>query len=133
GRTAAVAMTAPRDTIRELLQQEGRHPDAEVAPDPLRRFLRRNLLLIISTAAFIIFAILVLVQIDRVYYSREKSRIVDTMIDEGRLFDEDSREELARRAQLILVDMSRQFAPLLASEQHREELRLQLIERMQVV
>ncbi len=127
-------MTAPRETIRELLRKEGRYPEAEIAPDPFRRFLRRNLLLILFTAAFAFFAILVLIQIDRVYYSREKSRVVDALIDEGRLFDEESREDLARRAQIILVgETALAFAPLIDSEEFREEVRAQIVEKMQVV
>ncbi len=130
-------MTQPRETIRALLEQEGRQPPTAapgaVSPDHLRRFLRRNLLLILSAGAFVVFAVLLLIQIDRVYYSREKAKVVDAMIDEGRLFDDQSREALAQHSQMILVDMGRAFAPLLASEQHREELRAQFIEKMQVV
>jgi signal transduction histidine kinase len=126
-------MTAPRETIRALLAKDAQPAETVVSPDPLRRFLRRNLLLVLSAAVFLVFGVLVLVQIDRVYYSREKSKVVDAMIEEGRLFDERSREELAHLSQMILVDMSRAFAPLLASERYREEVRTQIIEKMQAV
>ncbi len=68
-------MTAPEPLI----------PPRPVPPAfPLRRFLRRNLLLTLSTAIFAAVTVLVLVQVDRVYYGQAKAAI----LQEDREFNE---------------------------------------------
>lgn len=75
-----------------------------IAPRPvppgfaLRRFVRRNLLATLTTVVFLAVAVLVLVQIDRVYYNQAKSDAITPWIEDGRYLGGATREELARTA-----------------------------------
>lgn len=60
----------------------------------LRQFLRRNLLIAISAALFLAAIVLLLVQIDRVYYYQAKTNVIRDLLQNERILADPSREVL---------------------------------------
>lgn len=87
------------------------------------QFLRRNLLLLAATAVYLLIALLVLAQMDLVYYDRAKSEAVGALIENDRLLNDPSLDSLAASTNQYL--RTRVGFPGRPQEMHERSLRIQ--------
>ncbi|MDK2971862.1 MAG: hypothetical protein PWP23_1617 [Candidatus Sumerlaeota bacterium] len=86
--------SSPSSTVTRLLQAH-REPFQSPPGLPLRQFLRRNLLLIVSSLAFAGVTLLVVLQIDTAYYEDQKRELLTRIFIEERLRQDPLLEELS--------------------------------------